>query len=306
MRAIVPVIAAVLWCSACSTELGRPDGPPPTPSHTTFHVERGVRFTPPEWPQELRADLYLPDGSGAHPAVLLLFGGGWHHGERTQLAPIATTLAQRGYVAVAIDYRLAPIYHFPAQLQDVQLAVRWMRANAATYDIDPRRIGAWGYSAGAHLAALLGGIDTRDALGEPGSRIEAVVAGGTPTDLTKPTHHHQVIELIGGTEAQKPQLYREASPVDYVDRGDPPVFLYHGGSDELVPLDHATDYKKKLDAAGVPCELMILHGRGHVMTFLTDQPAVTAALHFLDRYLRDAPLTVATDHAGQAAAEPPP
>jgi acetyl esterase/lipase len=284
----IPVAIAVVLIAGCSTFIGRPQTPPPKPVHTDYRTVRDVVISPPGWPERLKADLYLPRSKDPHPAVLLIFGGGWHHGDRTQLAPIAINLASRGYVAVATSYRLAPRYRFPAQLRDVQLAVRWMRANATTYGIDPKRIGAWGYSAGAHLAALLGGINASDKLGWPGSEIEAVVAGGTPTDLTKPTKGRQVIELIGGTIEQKAAEYIEASPIHYVSPGDPPVFIYHGGADRLVSLDHATDYKARLDAAGIPNELMILRGRNHLMAYLTDQPAVDEGLHFLDRYLRDA------------------
>src|SRR3546814_16292673 len=106
-----------------------------------------------------RTDTLLPYTTlfRAFPAVLVLYGGGWEHGDRKQLSSIAKDLARRGYVAVASTYRLAPEYIFPAQLRDVQLAVRWMRAQSADYHIDGTRIGVWGYSAGAHLAALLGG-----------------------------------------------------------------------------------------------------------------------------------------------------
>lgn len=279
-------LASALLLGGCSIYIGKPDTPPPKPVHTDFRIERDVVISPPDWPEKLEADLYRPRGKGPYPAVLVIFGGGWHHGDRTQLAPIAKALAARGYVAVATSYRLAPEYHFPAQLQDVQLAVRWMRTNAASYDIDPQRIGAWGYSAGAHLAVLLGAVNATDKFGMPGTEIEAVVGGGTPTDLTKPTSGKQVIHLIGGTYAKKPELYREASPINYVDAGDPPVFLYNGGADTLVSPDNAFDYKAKLDAAHIPNEVMILRGRNHLMAFLTDQPAVDAALDFLDRYLR--------------------
>lgn len=282
-------LTATLALGACAVVRGAPPGPPPPPVHTGYRLERDVLISPPDWPEALRADIYSPDGTGPFPAVVMIYGGGWHAGTRSQLTPMSVRLAERGYVAIDTTYRLAPRYHFPAQLRDVQLAVRWARAHAQEWHVDPARIGAWGYSAGAHLAALLGGIGPGDALDDPGAHVRAVIAGGTPTDLSKPARGTQVIRLIGGTYAQMPAAYRAASPIDYVTPGDPPVFLYHGSDDTLVPLDHATDYKAALDAAGVPCELMILEGRDHLLAFLTDAPAVEAALHFLDRYLRDAP-----------------
>ncbi len=278
---------AGLLTTGCASHLSRPDGPAPTPVHTDFHVSRDITISPAEWPQKLEADIYRPDGKGPFPAVLVLYGGGWHAGNRWQMMPVSMALARRGYVAIATTYRLAPQYRFPAQLEDVELAVRWMRTSGIQYGIDPVRIGAWGYSAGAHLAALLGGVNADDPLGAPDVRIQAVVAGGTPSDLTKPVDNNDLRQLFGGSYRHMPGAYRAASPVNHVDAGDPPVFLYHGGADHLVTLDHATDYKALLDRAGIPNELMILRGRGHLLAYLTDGPAVQAALEFLDRHLRD-------------------
>ena len=286
-------ITGSLLASACTLHQGQPPGDAPPALKTSYTITRDVTISPPDWPQALPADLYHPDGPGPFPAVLVLYGGGWRSGERTQLESIARALASRGYVALASTYRLAPAFTFPAQLRDVQLAVRWMRAHAQAQAIDPQRIGAWGYSAGAHLAALLGGIGPGDALYEPGTRIAAVVAGGTPSDLTKFTGGTLVPQFIGGTHDEKLEQFRAASPVHYVSADDPPVFLYHGGFDRLVPPDQATDYRTLLDAAGVPNELLILRGRGHITAFLTDGAAVDAGLEFLDRHLRDAPLTAA-------------
>ncbi|NGY03895.1 alpha/beta hydrolase [Solimonas terrae] len=287
MLARLGILFSAVFAGGCTIHQGRPGTPPPPPTHSDYRITRDVSFSPPDWPQELKADIYQPKGRGPFPAVLVLYGGGWEHGDRRQLSSIARDLARRGYVAVASTYRLAPAYIFPAQLRDVQLAVRWMRAQAADYRIDGTRIGVWGYSAGAHLAALLGGIGPGDALFDPDARVGAVVAGGTPSDLTKFPGGTLVPQFIGGPRSEKLAEYKAASPISYVSAGDPPVFLYHGGMDRLVPPDHATDYKAMLDAAGVPAELVILRGRGHITAFLTDGAAVKAGLVFLDRHLRD-------------------
>ncbi len=271
--------------AGCSVHQGRPSSSVPAVV-TDYAVVRDIVFTPSDWPQALQADVYVPEGKGSFPAVLLIHGGGWKAGDRKQVASLAKRIAERGYVVVNTTYRFTPGSRFPAQLQDVQRAVRWMHDNAAAYRIDPARIGAFGYSAGAHLAALLGGIGPGDALYLKDTQVRAVVGGGTPTNLAKPTDTDLVTQLLGGSAAQKPAEYRLASPVSYVTPGDAPVFLYHGGSDRLVRLDHAEDYKALLDQAGVPNELFILRGRGHITAFLTDGPAVDAALDFLDRYLR--------------------
>ncbi|WP_428311635.1 alpha/beta hydrolase fold domain-containing protein [Hydrocarboniphaga sp.] len=286
LRFLSLLFGALFGTVGCTTYQGRPEGPAPQRVDTEYQLRRDQVFTPPGWPQALKADVYLPEGRGPFPAVLVIHGGGWDSGDRDQVAGIAKRLAKRGYVAVNTQYRLAPGAIYPAQLQDVQQAVLWMRANAAEYHIDPTRIASFGYSAGAHLAALLGGVGETGPLGKPGAAVQAVVAGGTPTDLTKWPAGKLVPQLIGGDRAHKLAEYKAASPVSYVNAGDPPVFLYHGGADKLVPIDHAEDYKQLLDAAGVPCELFVLRGRGHILAFLTDGPAVEAAIGFLDRHLR--------------------
>lgn len=285
--------AAVLACtvactSACTRHAGRPAAPPPPPVSTAYDLRRDQVITPADWPQTLLADVYRPRGAGPFPAVLVIHGGGWESGDRAQVESIARRVAARGYVVVNTTYRLAPAWRFPAPLQDVQQAVVWMRANAATLDIDPEHIGAFGYSAGAQLVALLGGIGADDPLGRPGAAVQAVVAGGTPTDLGKWAEGRLVEQFLGGKRAERPAEYRAASPLSYVSAGDPPVFLYHGAADTLVPPDHATDYAAALAAAGVPHELFLLRGRGHILAFLTDGAAVDAALEFLDRWLRPA------------------
>lgn len=285
-RLLSLLLTAAFGAAGCTIHQGRPDGPAPLRVDSSYQIRRDQVFTPPGWPKALLADVYVPEGEGPFPAVLVIHGGGWESGDRAQVKGLAERIARRGYVAVNTTYRLAPGAIFPAQLQDVQQAVLWMRAQAATYQIDPTRIGAFGYSAGAHLAALLGGIGEAGPLGQPGAAIKAVVAGGTPTDLSKWPAGKLVPQFIGGNRSQKPAEYRAASPVSYVNVGDPPVFLYHGGADALVPIDHAEDYQKLLAAADVPNELFVLRGRGHILAFLTDGPAVDAALTFLDRHLR--------------------
>jgi len=285
-RLLSLLLTAAFGATGCTIHQGRPDGPAPLRVDSSYQIRRDQVFTPPGWPVALLADVYVPEGEGPFPAVLVIHGGGWESGDRAQVKGLAERIARRGYVAVNTTYRLAPGAIFPAQLQDVQQAVLWMRAQAATYRIDPTRIGAFGYSAGAHLAALLGGIGEAGPLGQPGAAIKAVVAGGTPTDLSKWPAGKLVPQFIGGNRSQKPAEYRAASPVSYVNAGDPPVFLYHGGADALVPIDHAEDYQKLLAAADVPNELFVLRGRGHILAFLTDGPAVDAALTFLDRHLR--------------------
>lgn len=296
MRGPAPIFLlglAVLAGPGCTAQLAKrtdTGGGPHPSAETTGHFElrRHQAITPPDWPQALRADLYRPAGEGPFPAVLLIHGGAWKRGSPDQVEHLARRIAARGYLVVNTSYRFAPRYRWPAQLIDVRQALRWMRsAEGLAAGIDPARIGAFGYSAGAQLAALLGGAaNDPGPIGDPQTAVRAVVAGGTPTDLTKFEGGRLIPNFIGGPREERLADYLAASPVSYVDAADPPVFLYHGSLDDLVPLHHATDYRALLARAGVPCELWTVRGHGHFSTFFADGAAVAAALDFLDRHLR--------------------
>lgn len=156
----------------------------------------------------------------------------------------------------------------------------------ARYGIDPRRIGSYGYSAGGHLSALLAAAADDPVLGLADTRMRAVVAGGTPSDLTLYEGGYLVPNFIGGPKAEKLASYRAASPATYVRAGHPPVFQYHATLDGYVPFEQATRYQARLDAAQVPNELFVIKGHGHISAFFADGEAVEASLAFLDRYLR--------------------
>lgn len=276
-----------LVLAACSQHIGKPATPGPAPLHTDYAVQRDVAFTPPDWPRTLYADVYRPAGPGPFPAVLLIHGGAWKRGDRAQIEGLAERIAARGYLVVNTTYRLVPGDVFPAQLHDVQQALRWMHSSeGAARGVDPARIGTFGYSAGGHLAALLGGMADEPQGSGPGLAVKAVVAGGTPSDLPAFCDGKLVPAFIGKPCTAALQSYQDASPIRHVSTGDPPVFIYHGGFDTLVPIDQAERYKAALDAAGVTTEFFVIRGHGHITAFLVDGAAVDAALDFLDRYLR--------------------
>lgn len=247
-------------------------------------------YNTPQGNKPLCADVYLPkqSGSALRPAVLVVHGGAWCSGERWQIAGIARRLARAGYVAVNATYRLAPKHRFPAQVEDLQRALRWVHEHAAEYRIDSNRIGAWGYSAGAHLVAMLGVLDADDPLYDPTSTLRVIVAGGTPADLRLYPGGTLVPQFLGARLKENPELFRQVSPAARVHAGTPPMFLYHGRRDRLVPPPHALSMQKSLDAAGIEYELCWLRWRGHIGAYLFDRPAGTAALRFLSRHLRTA------------------
>ncbi|MGH8530672.1 MAG: alpha/beta hydrolase fold domain-containing protein [Nevskiales bacterium] len=268
--------------SGCATHSGAPEAKPPAAVHTGYELERDIVYSPAGWPETLLADVYRPKANGLQPGILLIHGGGWEAPDRRgQMDSIAERLAERGYVVMNATYRFAPQYLYPAAVDDLREALKWLRQHAAEYGIRTDRVGVFGYSAGGHLAALLAVQNPRSSL-----RVQAAVIGGAPTDLRKYAGGKLVPQFLGGTQTEKPALYGKASPITYVTPDDPPVFIYHGGSDTLVSPDHAQDFKVALDKAGIKNELYILRGRGHVTAFLTDRGAVSAALEFLDRNLR--------------------
>ena len=277
---------ALIALTACSQHIGKPQTPAPPPVHSSYSLIRDIVVSPAEWPRPLFADLYRPEGSGPFPGVLLIHGGAWKSGDRAQVEGLAERIAARGYFVVNTTYRLVPEFTFPAQLLDVQQALRWMHDVGPSWHIDPERIGTFGYSAGGHLAALAGHAADDPALGDPRTRVRAIVAGGTPADLSLYEGGSLVPAFIGGTKTERPEAFRLASPVSHVNAGDPPVFIYQATLDGYVPFEQATHYKDVLDRHGIPNELFVIRGHGHISAFFADGAAVEAALAFLDRYLR--------------------
>jgi len=240
----------------------------------------------------LKADLYIPQGEGPFPGVLVVHGGAWYMGTRAQLSGFAQLLASRGMTAVAISYRFAPTHKFPAQIEDCKEAVRWMRTHTERLKIDPKRIGGFGYSAGAHLVALLGTTDPDDGLegnsgleNAPSTRLQAVVGGGTPCDFrTMPLDLGMLSFWLGGTRRQRAEQYRLASPAEFVSADDPPMFFFHGEKDDLVPISSPKTMCQSLKSVGVPSELYVVPDAGHVFAGM-DRTALEKSATFLTEML---------------------
>lgn len=283
----IAIIFLCLMTSACGSQhFGKPDIPAPLAISSAYDITRDVRFTPENWPEPLLLDVYRPKGAGPFPSVLLIHGGAWKRGDRDQVTHLAERMAERGYLVVNTTYRLVPTYIWPAQFEDVRQALRWMQDAGPAFGVDPERIGTFGYSAGGHLSALAGNAANDSAWRDPQIRIKAVVAGGAPTDLNLYEGGYLVPAFIGGSRQEKPDAFTAASPITYVNTGDPPVFQYHATLDGYVPFEQATRYRAAMDSAGVTNELFVMRGHGHISAFFFDSDAVNAALEFLDRYLR--------------------
>jgi triacylglycerol lipase len=232
------------------------------------------------------ADIYMPAaGDLEHqprfPAILAIHGGAWIAGDKRLDALHCRKMAQQGYVVMAINYRLAPKHKHPAQIDDCREALRWLHAHAQEYHIDPDKLGVWGYSAGGHLAALM--ATDRQAQDPP---IRVCVAGGAPCDLGMiPEDSRALAGFLGGTRRAMQDVYSKASPIEHVSSDDPPILLYHGDADELVPIAYASKMHKKLQACGVACEYLVLPGKSHIMAFV-DTKGISTTIQFLDRHLK--------------------
>ena len=250
------------------------------------------RYTPEAWPEALNAYVLLPESQSEalRPAALVVHGGGWRNRGPEDMEGIAEQLAAQGYVTVNIEHRFAPEYRFPAQLHDLQQAMAWIHANAATWQVDPDRIVGVGFSSGAHLVSLLALVGSEGPLAEPyggeHARLAAVLAGGLPSDLLKFNDGRLVVDFIGGTRAERPDAYALASPARQITANAPPFFLFHGSWDQLVPVDHATDFYAALKAQDIPSELYLQRGRGHFTSFLLRGSAIEAGIAFLNRHVQ--------------------
>jgi acetyl esterase/lipase len=227
--------------------------------------------------KDLLIDLYIP-GSGRmpFPVVLYVHGGGWSGGSKEK--PPAMRFVRYGYVVASISYRLSQEARFPAQIYDCKAAVRWLRANAGQYHLDPSRIAAWGGSAGGHLVALLGtsgGVKELEGnLGNAdySSRVMAVIDFFGPTDFFKliATSTNKkgdasgaVERLIGGPLEANRERVRQANPITFVSSEDPPFLIIHGDQDDLVPPGQSVLLYDALKAAAVEVEYHPIKGRAH-------------------------------------------
>jgi acetyl esterase/lipase len=224
--------------------------------------------------QDLQLNLAMPKGDGPFPTIVCVHGGGWKAGHRNDLNLLVAYFAEKGFVAATVSYRFAPKYKFPAQIEDCKAAVRWLRANAKEYKINPDKIGAVGFSAGGHLVSLLGAANEKSGLegtgGNPkqSSKVQAVVNFFGPTDFitktwNKDTEEKYFIGFLGGTFDEARDMYKKASPLNYVSKDNPPFLFIHGDKDTLVDIHHSKVMDAKLREMSVSSKLVVMEGHGH-------------------------------------------
>jgi acetyl esterase/lipase len=252
-------------------------------------------------PTQAMSAIRPKDRSAPVPAIVLIHGGSFVQGSRNDDLAFASNLAKAGYAAFSVDYRLfnpsTGTNAWPAALDDVQRAVRWLQANATEQGIDPERIGAFGHSTGGHLAAFLGTRATRDntdpALAKYPSTVACVVDMSGETDFTIRYYNRAdsilYAALLGGSASEPPskEAYQDLSPITFVRPSTAPFLIIHGGADFGVPVGHSRNMEAALHTAGVEVTYAEFPGLGHLEVF--DWSLVgTLMLAFLDRHLKPA------------------
>jgi acetyl esterase/lipase len=247
-----------------------------------------------------KLDLYLPEKSDRPaPLIIWIHGGGWQGGSKENALPLRQGWVERGYAIASINYRLSGHAVFPAQIEDCKAAIRWLRAHAAQYHIDPTRFGVWGSSAGGHLAALVGTsgdgktLDVGEHL-DQSSRVQAVCDYYGPTDLlafvSRPGYENHANPrspeslLLGGAVKEKPELAKAANPLTYITPDDPPFLIVHGDLDPIVPLQQSELLFTALKSAKLSAHFHTIHGAGHGPGF--DGPEIIPMVQkFFDLHL---------------------
>ncbi len=315
-RFLMAVIVGIVLIPVCSysplrlgsSPTGSPSGPTvivptltPTPlgEGVASKIDHDITYCTAD-NVDLKLDLYFPK-SMAIPAPLVVYvhGGAWMGQDKASGAGeidfplILDSFLNDGFIFGAVNYRLAPLFKFPAMIEDVKCAIRFLRTNATSYNINPNEIGAWGGSAGGHLVSLLGTTDASAGFDvgqyiDQSSRVEAVADLFGHSDLpayVKEKGHSQLIKMVFGDFS-----LINASPDTYVTPDDPPFLILHGDADQSVPLDQAQGFYNKLIAAGVPAELVIVHGGPHGLDSPSETPSPSQLsqiiVGFFKKYLK--------------------
>ena len=294
---------------ACATTVSAADAPAADPAEVVF--EKDVVYGK-GGGVDLKLNLCRPKGADGEkrPCVLVIHGGGWMGGDKSQHDQQVRDFARAGFVSATVGYRFAPAHPFPAQVHDVKAAVRFLRANADKYGIDPQRFGAVGFSAGAHLSMMLATMDKEDGLegdgGSPGqsSKVQAAVAYFGPTDLAATDVPDRVKDIlknfIGGTPAEKPREYRLASPLTYVSPGDASMLLFQGTRDPLVPHTQAYAMLEAMTRYNIPGRVELLVNGGHGWGGAELKHTIDQTFAFFDQHLKQGS-AAATSRASGAA-----
>ncbi|MBI3874485.1 MAG: alpha/beta hydrolase [Verrucomicrobia bacterium] len=275
-----------------------PKQPKQQPIPEGTQVLRDLEYVPGGHERQ-KLDLYLPETGEKLPLIVWIHGGGWQNGSKAN--PPGLAMTRRGYAIASFNYRLSQHAVWPAQIQDCKAALRWLRANAAKYRLDPDHVGVWGASAGGHLVAMLGAAgDAKDFdVGENlkfSSRVQAVCDWFGPTDFTQMSKFPSTIahdeagspesKLIGGAIQENKDKAARANPITFVSKSAAPFLIMHGDKDPLVPFNQSELLEAALKQAGVEVTLVKIEGAGHGGPQFSAPENTAKVVEFFDRHLK--------------------
>lgn len=303
---------ALFALTVCSTSPATAAAPGQSSTSNGLRIERNIAYVPGGDPAQT-LNLYLPEKSDGKPLPLAIWihGGGWQAGSKEECGTLF--LVEHGYAAASIEYRFSQKAKFPAQIQDCQAAIRWLRANSKQYNLDPNRFGVSGASAGGHLASLVGTAGGKKAFAPIGGnekqsdRVQAVVDIFGPSDFTTVmdqaaadktrnafnfNHGDPYSELIGVALGADKQKSDAVSPIHYVNKDNPPFLILHGTVDNLVPFAQSEELLAALHKAGVEAMLQPFPNSGHGGPAFSSPPVLKLMQDFFDKTLRHARVKV--------------
>ena len=306
MKRILHAIVALLLATTLPSPAQQAPGTPGRPDQNRLpegtRSERDLVYGKADG-RDLKLNLYLPPGDATKPLIIWIHGGAWMMGSKDGPSP-AQQFVGAGYAVAHVGYRLSQVAKWPAQMHDCKAAVRWLRANAAKYHLDPKRFAVWGSSAGGHLVAVLGtsgGVaeleGTSNDVKESGS-VQAVVDWFGPTDFLQMNKFRSSIahdearspesQLIGGAIQENKDATAKANPITYVGRGEapPPFLIMHGSRDDLVPFNQSELLRDALQAAHADVTFHPVTGAGHGFGGENAKRADAAMIAFFDKHLK--------------------
>jgi acetyl esterase/lipase len=294
MKTLLRLIAVtILLCAPAVAQDKKGKSPPEPPAGVSY--EKDVEFGK-GGDTTLKLDIARPEKADKRlPCIVVIHGGGWRAGNFKVHVPQIFDFARHGYVSATVQYRLVPAARWPAQIEDVKCAVRYLRANAEKYGIDKERFGAVGFSAGAHLSMLLGTMDKKDGLEGSGgsagesSKVQAVVSYFGPTDLAQdfPDNVDAMLhDFLSGAPNEKAEAYKAASPITYIDKDDAPILHFQGTKDRLVPYAQGYLLADAMTKAGLGGRVEMLIGADHGWGGAELLRTVAESKVFFDQVLR--------------------
>jgi acetyl esterase/lipase len=309
---LTSVLLALLWFAHAAAQQPAAKAQTAQPLPENVSVEADVEYAK-AGDYSLKLDIYKPKdaSTAARPVVIWIHGGGWQGGNKASGARLlAPYVASGDYVGVSVGYRLTDVARWPAQIHDCKAAIRYVRANAPKLGIDPDKIGVWGSSAGGHLVSLLGTSgDVKELEGNLGttgvsSRVACVVDFCGPSDFPEfqitSGAEGPISKLLGGLPKDQPEAAKQASPITYVTKDDPPFLVVHGSDDKTVPYDQGVRFHAAQKQAGLNTTLITMQGGGHGI----GGPEITSRVRtFFDKHLLGKEVTVSPEPIAVAQAK---